>query len=80
MELTTPPNPTCFNRKPTRKFKKPTCGCKHSGKKKADISHSQFTYDFITWCSVCRLLLCVETIIGPMFFDKPTTAKSKPAK
>ena len=43
MEMTTPPNPPGFNRKPTPKFKKPSRGRKHPGRKKADISRSRFT-------------------------------------
>ena len=49
MEVTTPPNSPGFNRKPTTKFKKPAHRRKHPDKKKADISRSQFTPEFIAW-------------------------------
>lgn len=77
MEITTPPNPPGFNRKPTTKFKKAARWRKHPGKKKADISHSQFSPEFITWYNACRILMCVATILGPVFFDKPEPAKSQ---
>ena len=80
MEMTTPPNPTGFNRKPTPKFKKSARGCKHPGKKKADISRSPFTPEFIAWYGACRFLICVATILGPVFFDKPEPAQSPTAE
>lgn len=80
MEMTTPPNPPGFNRKPTTKFKKPAHRRKHPDKKKADISRSQFTPEFIAWYGVCRFLICVATILGPVFFDKPEPVISKPAE
>lgn len=80
MEMTTPPNPPGFNRKPTPKFKKPSRGRKHPGRKKADISRSRFTPEFIAWYGACRFFMCVATILGPVFFDKPEPAKSKPAE
>lgn len=80
MEMTTPPNPPGFNRKPTTKFKKAARGRKHPGKKKADISRSQFTPEFIALYGACRFLTCVATILGPVFFDKPEPAKSQTAE
>lgn len=80
--MTTPPNPPGFNRKSTPKFKKPSRGRKHHGKKKekADISRSPFTPEFIAWYGVCRFLICVATILGPVFFDKPEPAQSPTAE
>lgn len=80
MEMTTPPNPPGFNRKPTLKFKKPARGRKHHGKKKADISRRQLSPEFIAWYGACRFLMCVATILGPVFFDKPAPAKSQTAE
>ncbi len=80
MEMTTPPNPPSFNRKPTPKFKKPARWRKHPGKKKADISRSQLSPEFIAWYGAYRFLMCVATILGPVFFDKPEPAKSQTAK
>lgn len=73
--MTTPPNPPGFNRKPTPKFKKTIRGRKHPGKKKADISRSQLSPEFIAWYEACRFLMCVATIISPVFFDKPEPSK-----
>lgn len=78
--MTTPPNPPGFNRKPTPKFKKSARGRKHPGKKKADISRSQFTPEFIAWYGACRFLICVATILGPAFFDKSEPSKSPTAE
>lgn len=80
MEVTTPPNSPGFNRKPTTKFKKPAHRRKHPDKKKADISRSQFTPEFIALYGACRFLMCVATILGPVFFDKPEPAKSQTAE
>lgn len=79
MEMTTPPNPPGFNRKPTTKFKKTARGRKHPGKKKADISRSPFTPEFIAWYGTCRFLMCVATILGPVFFDKSEPTKPQTA-
>ena len=80
MEMTTPPNPSGFNRKPTPKFKKTARGRKHHGKKKADISRSQFTPEFIAWYGACRFLMCVATILGPVFLDKSEPSKPQTAE
>lgn len=80
MEMTIPPNTQGFNRKPTPKFKKFARGRKHPGKRKADISRSQFSTEFIAWYGACRFLMCVATILGPVFFDKPEVEKSTPAE
>ena len=78
--MTTPPNPPGFNRKPTPKFKKSVGRRKHHGKKKADISRSQFPPEFIAWYGACRFLICVATILGPVFFDKSEPAQSPTAE
>lgn len=78
--MTTPPNPSGFNRKPTPKFKKPSRGRKHPGKKKADISRSQFSPEFIAWYGACRFLMSVATLLGPVFFDKSEQSKSQIAE
>ena len=80
MEMTTPPNPPGFNRKPTPKFKKSARWRKQHGKKKADISRSQFTPEFIAWYGACRFLICVATILGPVFFDKSELSKPQTAE
>lgn len=78
--MTTSPNPPGFNRKPTPKLKKAARGRKHPGKKKADISRSQFTPEFIAWYGACRFLMCVATLLGPVFFDNSESSKSPTAE
>ena len=78
--MTTPPNPSGFNRKPTPKFRKPARGRKHPGKRKADISHSQLSQEFIALYGACRLLMCVAIILGPALIGNSETVKSQPAE
>ena len=79
MEMTTPPNPPGFNKKPTPKFKK-VRGRKHPGKRKADISHNQLSPEFIAWYGACRFLICAAAILAPMFSGSSGPVKTQPAE
>lgn len=57
MEMTTPPNPSGFNRKPTHKTNRKYRGKKPAGKNKAGLSHSRITPEIATYLVAGRLLL-----------------------
>lgn len=57
MEMTTPPNPSGFNRKPTHKTNRKYRGKKPEGKNKAGLSHSRITPEIATYLVAGRLLL-----------------------
>lgn len=78
--MTTPPNPSGFNRKPSPKFKKPVRGRKHPGKRKAEISRSQFSPEYIALYGACRLFMCMATILAPMFIGDSEPKKSQPVE
>lgn len=57
MEMTTPPNPSGFNRKPTHKTNRKYRGKKPAGKNKAGLSHSRIAPEIATYLVAGRLLL-----------------------
>lgn len=57
MEMTTPPNPSGFNRKPSHKTNRKYRGKKPAGKNKAGLSHSRISPEIATYLVAGRLLL-----------------------
>lgn len=67
MEMTTPPNPSGFNRKPTHKTDRKYRGKKPAGKNKAGLSHSRITPEIATYLVAGRLLLVAgRLLLGAM--------------
>lgn len=63
MEMTTPPNPSGFNRKPTNKTNRKYRSKKPAGKNKAGLSHSRITPEIATYIVAGRLLLGAMQIL-----------------
>lgn len=63
MEMTTPPNPSDFNRKPNHKTNKKYRGKKPAGKNKAGLSPSRITPEIATYIVAGRLLLGAMQIL-----------------
>lgn len=57
MEMTTPPNPSGFNRKPAHKTNRKYRGKKPAGKNKVGLSHSRISPEIATYLVAGRLLL-----------------------
>lgn len=75
MEMTTPPNPSGFNRKPTHKTNRKYRGRKPAGKNKAGLSHSRITPEIATYLVAGRLLLSAVQILDYLTGSKH---KSRP--
>ena len=63
MEMTTPPNPSGFNRKPTHKTNRKYRGKKPAVMNKAGLSHSRITPEIATYLVAGRLLLGAMRIL-----------------
>ena len=63
MEITTPPNPSGFNRKPSHKTNRRYRGKKSAGKNKAELSHSRITPEIATYIVAGRLLFGAMQIL-----------------
>ena len=63
MEMTTPPNPSGFNRKPTHKTNRKYRGKRPAGKNKAGLSHSRISPEIATYLVAGRLLLGAMQIL-----------------
>lgn len=61
--MTTPPNPSGFNRKPTHKTNRKYRGKKPAGKNKAGLSHSRISPEIATYLVAGRLLLGAMQIL-----------------
>lgn len=75
MEMTTPPNPSGFNRKPTNKTNRKYRGKKPAGKNKAGLSHSRITPEIATYIVAGRLLFGAMQILDHL---TGSTHKSQP--
>lgn len=63
MEITTPPNPSGFNRKPSHKTNRRYRGKKPAGNNKAGLSHSRISPEIATYLVAGRLLLGAMQIL-----------------
>lgn len=69
MESTTPPNPTGFNRKPKRKFKRIACNGKSTKDRKATGLQSADNY-YAQWMAGTFFLMCAAELLSPVFIDR----------
>lgn len=70
MDVTTPPNTSGFDRKPTSKTNKKYRGRKPVGKKKAGLSHSHITPEIATYIVAGMLLFGAMQILDSITSGK----------
>lgn len=80
MEMTTPPNPSGFNRKPTRKTNKKYRGKKPAGKNKAELSHSRFSPEMAACIVAVKLLQGAVKLLNTVLDGSPEQANPQLAK
>lgn len=79
MEMTTPPNPSGFSRKPRRKFKT-NPRVRRSNGKQAGLSHDPITPEIAACIVAGTLMQGAMQILNAVFGDMPEQVKPQPAE
>lgn len=80
MEMTTPPNPSGFSRKPNPKNNRKYRGKKPAGKKTAGLSHSSITPEMAACIVAVKLLQGAVKLLNTVLDGSPDQANPQLAK